>query len=318
MRFVVRADASRAIGAGHAMRVAVIAEELIAIGKEVHFIGTAEEISWVQKRLNGLNFAGVMRDQSLFQSNPYTDVLILDSYTISRTDSFLEKERWKKIILIADQETPDYSCDLAINPGLIQSWQSKNSVKTLFGPRFIPFRKSSSRVKGDSVIHIPIRILVVGGGTDIFEFSRAISGQLTSIKTDFICYLVSEDAASGNFDPRFRVVPPGEQLDHLVEESDLIITTASTSSLEFIAKSKPIGILCAVDNQNSYYEQLTAAGMATPLGRYQNHRWNVDFLKISELVFSKELRENLIKKGLNVIDLGGASRIALEILDVAR
>ncbi len=315
---MVRADASRVIGAGHAMRVSVIAEELIALGNEVIFVGDTREIPWVERRIENLDFTDVVHDPSFFQSNPRTDVLILDSYTISVEDVFLQKERWRRIVLIADQETPDYFCDLAINPGLNKSFSSQNSDKILFGPRYTPFRKYSPKAKDHYPNKHPLRILVVGGGTDVFNFSKTVSNQISIIKSEFICYLISEDKSLQNLDSRFQVIPPGELLDTIVDNSDLIITTASTSCLEFIAKSKPIGILCAVDNQNSYYEQLTFAGIGIPLGRYQNENWSIDFLRLSELVLSEETRENLISRGLHVFDLKGAGRIVLEILDIAK
>ena len=39
MRYVLRADASESIGAGHVMRSSAIAEELIARGENVVFVG---------------------------------------------------------------------------------------------------------------------------------------------------------------------------------------------------------------------------------------------------------------------------------------
>ena len=59
MRYVLRADASQSIGAGHVMRSSAIAEELIAKGKQVIFVGQITDLPWVEERIASLGFAHV-------------------------------------------------------------------------------------------------------------------------------------------------------------------------------------------------------------------------------------------------------------------
>ena len=47
MRYVLRADASQSMGSGHVMRSSAIAEELIARGEDVVFVGQISEIPWL-------------------------------------------------------------------------------------------------------------------------------------------------------------------------------------------------------------------------------------------------------------------------------
>ena len=44
MRYVLRADASKILGAGHVMRSSAIAEELITQGAEVVFVGEISDL----------------------------------------------------------------------------------------------------------------------------------------------------------------------------------------------------------------------------------------------------------------------------------
>ena len=76
MRYVLRADASQSIGAGHVMRSFAIAEELIAVGKEVIFVGRISDLSWVEERIASLGFSQVYSETSDFKSNPKSDVLV--------------------------------------------------------------------------------------------------------------------------------------------------------------------------------------------------------------------------------------------------
>ena len=51
----------------------------------------------------------------------------------------------------------------------------------------------------------------------------------------------------------------------MIRNVDLILTTSSTSSLEFIACGPPVGVACAVENQKQYYAALGQLGIATQL-----------------------------------------------------
>jgi len=106
MRYVLRADASQSIGAGHVMRSSAIAEELIAIGKEVIFVGQITDLPWVEGRIASLGFAHVYPDSNGFESNPDSDVLILDSYEIDESDAFIAQQNWCRVIAIVDEITP--------------------------------------------------------------------------------------------------------------------------------------------------------------------------------------------------------------------
>ena len=62
MRYVLRADASQSIGAGHVMRSSAIAEELIARGEDVIFVGQISDLPWVEERIASLGFTHIHND----------------------------------------------------------------------------------------------------------------------------------------------------------------------------------------------------------------------------------------------------------------
>ena len=88
MRYVLRADASESIGSGHVMRSSAIAEELIARGENVVFVGQISDLPWVEERIASLGFTQIHNNPGDFNSNPNSDVLLLDSYEISASDDF--------------------------------------------------------------------------------------------------------------------------------------------------------------------------------------------------------------------------------------
>ena len=102
MRYVLRADASKLMGAGHVMRSSAIAEELIARGEEVIFVGQISDLPWVEESISSLGFSLIFKQSSDYISRSESDVLILDTYKSEVTDPFLDPENWLHIVAIEE------------------------------------------------------------------------------------------------------------------------------------------------------------------------------------------------------------------------
>ena len=108
-------------------------------------------------------------------------------------------------------------------------------------------------------------------------------------------------------------MPLGAQLDKFASKCDLVFTTASTTAVEFIARGKALGIVCAVKNQERFYESLCGRRLAAPIGKYENGAWKMNHEKIHELTLSQDSRESLRQISFGFMDFKGASRIVDEI-----
>lgn len=312
MRIVFRADASKEIGSGHVMRSTAIAEEAISRGIPSVFVGRIDDLSWVSNRVKNLGFDEVIGAPSEFIPDSNHDVLVIDSYEISVSDIFLEKTKWNKVVSIFDQLTPNYSCDLRIHPGLTKKWPDEGDCRTLAGPKYVPLRKSikkSDRSNSES----KLEIVVVGGGTDLFNFVPAIAKVLSGISNEFNVRLFVNTSMNLHLGNRFVESTTGLDLDLVAESVDLVFTTASTTSLEFLARGKAIAIGCAIDNQALYYKELRDGNYAAAIGEHANGEWIFNLDIIHELILSKTLRDNLRENAKDLIDLKGAERIVDEI-----
>lgn len=311
MRYVLRADASQTIGSGHVMRSSAIVEELISRGKDVIFVGQISDLPWVEERIASLGFTHIYNEASGFISNSESDVLLLDSYEIDRNDAFISPENWLHIIAMVDELTPNYLCTLRIHPGLDSNWVGSSKTPILAGPKYIPLRSSLSKnIHAESQEHHKLKIVVVAGGSDPYGLVHEIAKILVSFSEQFEVYLFSNFNLDSPLDSRFRYIKVGHQLDELTKDTDLVITTASTSSLEFLARGLCVGIACAVDNQEQYYNKLGELGLAAQLGlRNLDNNWELNSEMISSLVTSSEFRGNLIANANGLIDFKGASRI---------
>lgn len=313
MRFVFRADASMTTGSGHVMRSSAIAEEAIARGIPSLFVGKISELAWVSERISGLGFFQVLENSSEFIPDKDEDILIIDSYEIPTDDVFVQLQNWSKVISIFDESTPNYSCDLRIHPGLTKTWPKPFSGRTLTGPKFIPLRKSIN----NSTEHTPegtLEVLVVGGGSDTYGFVPAVVKILKKSTQDFHVTIFSNSQLGMDLDERFSVFEIGLKLDLVANAVDLVFTTASTSSLEFLARGSAVAIGCAVDNQELFYKELSRGNYAAPIGEFLNNEWHLNTDLIRKLISLEAFRTTLKGNSANLIDLDGAKRIVDEIL----
>jgi spore coat polysaccharide biosynthesis predicted glycosyltransferase SpsG len=311
MRYVLRADASQTIGAGHVMRSSAIAEELINRGEQVIFVGQISGLPWVKERIASLGFYLIHNSPSEFISNPESDVLILDSYEIEVGNAFIASENWLHIIVMVDEQTPNYSCTLRIHPGLDSNWVGDSRVSILAGPNYIPFRSSLSKnMHYSSQGRYKLKIVVTAGGSDPYNLVLEIAVALAKIPEPFQVCLFSNSTSDVTLDSRFQYFEIGSGLEEISKDADLVFTTSSTSSLEFIARGLCVGMACAVANQRQYYDKLNQLGVAAQIGMHiPNFGWNLDVETIHMLVTSSQLREKLIAKAKGIIDFKGAIRI---------
>jgi spore coat polysaccharide biosynthesis predicted glycosyltransferase SpsG len=316
MRLVFRSDASANTGAGHVMRSSAIAEEALTRGIECIFVGSLEGVDWIHERIRGLGFAGIFQPHR-FNMDSSADVLILDSYSIEVDDEFIQPPKWKKTILIADDLTPSYRCDLIIHPGLDGSWYKGKRDIFLFGPQFIPLRKSITRRSHQTKTRLE-KIVVFGGGSDPYGFAFSVAvilGGLMEFRR--AVFFSNEKAAIMNLDSRFSVKNFGPELDEEIESADLVFTTASTSGLEVIARGVPVGVACSVSNQIVYHKAIGELGVASLVGeRFSNGNWNLDIDEIRRIIEDSFYRTSFTEKSLGLIDFKGASRIVDAITDL--
>ena len=314
MRYVLRSDASHAQGSGHVLRSLAIFQELNSRGYEIVFVGKISDLPWVKEKIKQTGFMELVDEENDFVHHSKSDVLILDSYDIDPRSSFIKDTKWHKIVTIADDLTPAYSSDLVVRPSLTTITDGSSGTKTLSGPNYFPLRKEIKKVSAISNSISQFRVVVVGGGTDLRNFASAVSHVLKKSTCEMSVTFVSSNGAMLGIDERFKVIAPGIDFEKAISSANLAFTTASTSAIEFIAREIPVGIACAVPNQEDYYQVLPSLEVAVQIGRFNEDGWELEENVILDLL-ENELKQNELRgriKGL--FDLKGASRIVDEIL----
>lgn len=314
MRLVFRVDASPKIGTGHVMRCSAIIEEAIERGISCIVVGQLGGLRWLEERLKLVGALHYEREID-FQIDKDEDILVIDSYELAVTHEFVQPKNWKKIVSISDNFTPNYLASLVIHPGIDEYHNKVEGSRVLTGPKFIPFRKSikkSSQVKNSFVR----KIVIFAGGIDNFGFALNLAGHLKGLK-DFTqaVFFSSSKLEINSLDSRFVVHDFGPSLDVELENCDLVFTTASTSSLEIIAREIPLGICYSVDNQIPYFDALIKENVAFSIGKLNPAKnWELNGEDIKRLVTDSNLRNQLSANSRGFLDLLGSQRLVNEIL----
>ena len=315
MKIVFRVDASNEIGTGHVMRCSAIIEEAVSRNIECVVVGRMGGFDWLETHLKTIG-SGRVEDESNFQITPGKDVLIIDSYDLPITRSFIQAKNWRLVASISDRGTPKYNAELIIHPSIDFFTLEQTKAKLLTGRDYIPLRKSIFKSEPRMQSLVP-KIVVFGGGTDKYNFAPFMAKELAS-KQGFstIVFFSRSVKEIESLDSRFDVKPFGPALDTELESADLVFTTASTSSLEVIAREIPLGICCVADNQISYYEALTKYEVAAGIGEYLHSRYyHMNWDLINQLMIDVSFRQKLQNKSKGFLDLSGSQRILDEILN---
>ena len=315
MRFIFRADSSISLGTGHVARLLALAEESVSRGIECLFHGDITEPDWLLRKIHSRGIKYIPLRSLMELPILESDFLFIDSYFLKASDPLLRSQVWKRKILLADSSTPAYEVDLVFYIEALPVPQRFAKSKVHHGFEYFPLKNSLTRTQ--LVSPVVRKLVVVGGGTDPYNFADAMGNVLKTISGFESAVFFSDHTISiEKMDSRFKVMSFGEDLDVEVANSDLVFSTASTIALETIARGIPLGIGCAIQNQKTFYDSLVSKEAAIPVGLRGGHEnWKLNQSNVEVLINSAEVREKLHMQSLLVLDNYGSARVIDKVLE---
>jgi spore coat polysaccharide biosynthesis predicted glycosyltransferase SpsG len=316
MRFVIRADAFKRTGSGHVTRCIAVAEELLSQGFFVAFLGNTLELPWVTDLVKSTGFSQVLTEESEFEPNQLTDILILDSYEIPMNSDFLIRRKWRRFVLLADSHTPDYRADVCIQTSL-NPFKGVQNEETLMvgGPQYFPIRKGIQLEESFGVLNRAHRLLLTTGGNEITGLVDKFIVALSSLSFEFSAEVLS-NRSFREMDSRFKISSIGNNFVEKLAQTDLVITSSGVSSIEIAANKIPMAIFCAVDNQRENYALLTTRGYATGIGQFDKNQGRVDIEALSKILDSPPSVNRPVRTVDQNLDFNGSKRIVELILSL--
>jgi spore coat polysaccharide biosynthesis predicted glycosyltransferase SpsG len=288
----------------------MLAEEAVSRGHECIFIGQIDDLSWVESYVSQLGYTRIFRSEDQYVPNKKTDTLVLDSYSINPSSRFVSRDMWKQIVCISDLLTPSYNSDIELRPGFFSGYEGEAGKWVLTGPEHVLVRKGTKKSIRIERSGLPLKVLIVGGGSDPFGFVEAICRLLPDLNLALEIHVFGDRVFTDSKFCVFITHPSGVSLDLVAEGVDVVLSTASTLSLEFIARELPCGIVCAVNNQKELYEQLAELSYAIPIGGLDsNGAWHFNLENLMRLLSILEVRDGIRTAISGLVDLKGPSRV---------
>ena len=319
MRLVILANASPTIGTGHVMRAISVAEEFMKQGWQIDYAGKIEGVSWLSKYVKRI-LPNVSVDSSRHLNIDHKeDVLLIDSYEICIDDPFIQKNRWKKILAIVEDFTPQLFADFYFHPGSTCNWTpppNYHNYQYLEGIKFISVRESireMSFTKFSSKTKFP-KLVIVGGGSDSFKFAPNLIDFLSKTKLKFSADVFSNENNQASNDRRFRFFRLGQRFEDSIKNANLILCTSGTISWEMLSAGFPIGIALATRNQELNYNYQHSSNLAINIGENtENGKWKFFEKNITNLIKDEDFRCALSENAKSA-HIGFGSKLIFELV----
>jgi UDP-2,4-diacetamido-2,4,6-trideoxy-beta-L-altropyranose hydrolase len=325
MQIAIRADGGPDIGYGHLTRSSALAREVFERGHTVTVATTtptvARNVFPPETTTAALSSRGDPQPfvEWLESTNP--DLVFTDAYPVDTAYQASVRDR-VPLVVLQDDDRHTICADLFVNGNLYAADLDYEFVeqppKTCLGADYALLRREiHNRAVGDPPWRQqPERAIIMMGGSDTAMLTprvvrafdglnlhvAAIVGPGCSAEQEQV---VRRAATQNTADVRvFR--DPDDLVDRMTD-ADLAVSTASSTTYEFLALGTPLVSIPVVDNQQLIAASLRSQDAATVLRRDTGEQ--TIHSSITELVDSTELRRMRRKKGQILVDGLGTKRV---------
>ena len=341
---LIRADAGVEIGTGHVMRCLALAQAWQDAGGKAVF-AMAESTVAIRERLmaerievRGIGGAvGSLADAggtAEFGRASGADWVVLDGYRFSADYQRRIRESGAKVLWIDDNgHAEHYFADVVVN----QNVHARESLyrnreagcRLLLGPRYAMLRreffewrewKREIRARG-------ARVLVTLGGSDPGNATLAVVEALRLAGIEDLEGVIviggsnphaeSIARAAEGLAGSIRLLRNATNMPELMAWADVAISAAGATCWEMCLMGLPAVVIEVAENQRNIAEQLGRLGIAIHAGGA--HRVSTVGLseETTKLLLSAERREEMSRKGRELVDGLGAVRVVREMQEEA-
>ena len=324
MRVVVRTNLGKGIGFGHFFRCLSIVTALKKISQVEDIFVLNEETQFIDKQKIVISENFDHNDISTIKSlNP--DVVIFDSYQAN--SDYLKELSMIASLVVFDDNNDVYDriyADILINGNLYATSLSYKSVKAntikLLGPKYLVMKPEYWYIEDGKRQSLQGEgILVTTGGSDFFKLMPMFVMGLKNlhIKKKIVIGPGYEEDEIKEIetlvDDSFEIIYKPGNLKPYIENTKIVLTTASTTVYEVLTLRKVPIVYVAADNQIKLERVLKSYGVKS-LGWHRQIKWENLESEVREVFDRFIYYQETLKKLYDKFDGKGALRVAKIIL----
>lgn len=329
-----RTEGSKEIGMGHITRDITVAKCLREYYDSIYFLTNNNSAVIDLLNKNGFTpltfsnneFGGRDRIQKILEHKEFDDI-ILDLYNIHQSDIDFYKKFCNRVICFTDETHKlKIVADIifAFSPNQKEGYYTNISEgKFYVGHKYEPLNPifSNKRRKAKEKIE---RILVTMGGSDRSDLTTRVLNDLLEMNNKFeITAILGHVSGEINQDMinryRKRGITLKKNVENMCEEmlkTDVGICAAGNTLVEFMSLGIPTLVLPQTKRENEHANAYKKKGAILKVPNYGDKIKEENIFKLlMKLIYNTDLRKEISKNALEIVDGKGVFRIVDILLD---
>ena len=340
MNFLLRTEASVAIGSGHVMRCLALAQAFKDAGEFASF-AMSQTTPAVEQRLRGEGFE-IMRvaaqvgsaadagETATLAGRASASWVVVDGYEFGAEYQASLRSRGLKVLFIDDNgHAAHYPAEIVLNQNAHASealYRSRGlSTRVLLGPRYALLRREFTawREWKRGIQANAGNVLVTMGGSDPEDFtSKAVEGLRGAGSGVRIRVLVGGSNPHAAALERLRtagensiqVIKDATDMPKQMSWADVAVAAAGSTCLEMCLMGLPALLIDLAENQTPIAKELARRGTAYYLGNLKTVTTSQIGAETRRLLKSAAERSAMSQRARELVDGQGAERVVRELL----
>lgn len=321
---VIRADASPAMGAGHAMRCLALAEAMRGEGWTIDFAGIENTLKTVPEIVRGGQFVPLSQwddpAELMAVRSDGCDLLVVDHYGLDARYEAACRPWAKRIFVIDDLADRHHDCDVLLDQTLDRTFEDyaefvPATCRVLLGAGYTLLRSSFAVTREGGIDRgdVARRLFVSVGATDAGAMLSPIMEALSGFPIDLniavnssAAHLTEIKRVAG--ETKSRLFVDAKNIAELMAEADLAVLTASSTSREAACLGTPMILIVTADNQREVAASMARRGIARVANGLEELTTIVD-----RLIGNSSERRQFGRAAAQTCDGRGAQRIVMAL-----
>jgi UDP-2,4-diacetamido-2,4,6-trideoxy-beta-L-altropyranose hydrolase len=329
MHLLVRTDAGEAVGYGHAMRCLALTQAWRDAGGEATLLlaapapGMEERYEVEGVTITHHHFTPGSPEDADATAALSRDCIVADGYAFEGDFQRRLKMTGARLLVLDDHgHAKSYAADFVLNPSVFDDEAGlyrdrSENTHLLLGPSYALLRREFLRLRRAASVPARVRrVLVTFGGSDVHNVTSEIMKTLEPYAGEDLEIIVAIgganphgaalEAIAAQSGVRFDLRRDIRQMAELMTTIDLAISASGSTAWELACLGVPTIALVLAENQEAIGRELQTRGISSVVADAGPSLTAA----IDSLLGSPERRQEMVRRGQELVDGAGAKRVA--------